>query len=90
VVVVDLILSALAILKGKPMLGVIGVFIPLASIVGALRLAAPNSPWARRRYPPDSRRMARSRERFERVAERRRRLITAIGGAPSQSGEGAS
>ncbi|HEY5262234.1 MAG TPA: hypothetical protein VIJ33_08990 [Solirubrobacteraceae bacterium] len=84
VVVVDLIFSALAILKGKPMLGVIGVFVPVTSIVGAIRLAAPNSPWARWRYSPDSHRMARSQRRFERVRERRRRLINAIGGAPSQ------
>ncbi len=84
VVVIDLVFSALAILKGKPLLGVIGVFIPLTSIVGALRLAAPSSPWARWRYPPDGHRMARSLARFARVRERRRRLMNAIGGAPSQ------
>jgi hypothetical protein len=84
VILIDLAFSALAILKGKPMLGLIGVFIPPASVVGAVRLAAPTSPWARRRYPPDGHRMARSQARFERVRERRRRLINAIGGAPSQ------
>jgi hypothetical protein len=90
VILVDLTFSALAILKGKPMLGLIGVFIPLASIAGAARLAAPSSPWARWRYPPDGRRMARSRVRFQRVQERRRRLINAIGGAPSQPADGGS
>jgi hypothetical protein len=90
VVAIDLIFSSLAILKGKPMLGVIGVFIPFTSIVGAIRLAAPNSPWARWRYPPDSHRMARSQKRFKRVRERRRRMMNAIGGAPSQPTEGAS
>ncbi len=90
VILVDLTFSSLAILKGKPMLGLIGVFIPLASIAGVVRLAAPSSPWARWRYPPDGRRMARSRARFARVRERRRRLINAIGGAPSQPADGGS
>lgn len=90
VVIVDLVFSALAILKGKPMLGVIGVFVPVTSIVGAIRLAAPNSPWARWRYPPDGHRMARSQKRFKRVRERRRRMMNAIGGAPSKPAEGGS
>ncbi len=84
VIVVDLILSSLAILKGKPMLGLMGVFVPLFSIVGAVRLAAPSSPWARRRYPPDGHRMTRSRARYKRVRKRRRRFMNAIGGAPNR------
>jgi hypothetical protein len=83
-ILVDLAFATLAILKGKPMLGLIGVFVPLASIVGAARLAEPSSPWARRRYPPAGHRMARSQARFKRVRERRRWLMNAIGGAPSQ------
>lgn len=82
-ILTDLLLSALAILKGKPMLGLIGVFVPPISLLGAIRLAAPSSPWARRRYPPDGVKMAESRARFERVRSRRRRLSNAIGGAPS-------
>lgn len=88
VVVIDLAFSAIAILKGKPMLGLIGVFIPLASIAGTLRLAAPSSPWARRRYSPDGHRMARSQARFKRVRARRRWLMNAIGGAPSRQADG--
>lgn len=83
VVAIDVLLCALTILKGKPMLGLIGVFIPPASLLGSIRLAAPTSPWARRRYPVDGRKMARSRARFERVRGRRRRVLNAIGGAPS-------
>jgi hypothetical protein len=83
VVFVDVLLCALAILKGKPILGMVGVFIPFASLAGAIRLAAPTSAWARRRYPPQSGKLERSRARFERVRERRRRLLDAIGGAPS-------
>jgi len=83
VVAIDVLLCVLTILKGKPMLGLIGVFIPPASLLGSIRLAAPTSPWARRRYPADGRKMARSRARFERVRSRRRRVLNAIGGAPS-------
>jgi hypothetical protein len=83
-VAISLLLSVLAILKGKPLLGLLGLFVPVFSMVGAVRLAAPDSPWARRRYPPGGHRMARSRARFTRIRERRRRLLDAIGGAPSE------
>jgi hypothetical protein len=82
-VAVDILLCTLAILKGKPLLGLTGVFIPFASLVGVIRLASPSSPWARRRYPSDGPKMARSRARFERIRARRRRALDAIGGAPS-------
>jgi hypothetical protein len=83
-VVINVLLCALAILKGKPILGLTGVFFPPASIVGAIRLATPTSPWARRRYSPSGKKMARSRARFQRVHKRRRRALDAIGGAPSR------
>jgi hypothetical protein len=82
-ILIDIALAALAILKGKPLLGLIGVFFPPASLVGGIRLAAPGSPWARRRYPPDGAKMDRSRARFARVQKRRRWLSDAIGGTPS-------
>jgi hypothetical protein len=83
-VLIDILLSAIAILKGKPILGLVGVFFPLASLVGAVRLAAPSSPWARRRYRPDGVKMAEARVRFARVHRRRQWLSNAIGGAPSE------
>jgi hypothetical protein len=82
-VLIDIVLAALAILKGKPLLGLLGVFIPFFSLVGAIRLASPTSAWARRRYPPDGRKMSSARERWERLRKRRRWLGDAIGGAPS-------
>ena len=82
-ILIDIVLSALAILKGKPLLGLIGVFFPPASLAGAIRLAAPGSPWARRRYRPDSSKLEKSRARFARVQKRRRWLSDAIGGTPS-------
>jgi hypothetical protein len=77
-------LATLAILKGKRLLGLVGIFIPVFSLVGAVRLAAPESPWARRFYDPDGHKMARSRTRFERIRRRRRRMRDAVAGAPEQ------
>lgn len=82
-VAIDVLLAAFAIFKGKPLLGLIGVFIPFFSLVGAIRLASPNSPWARRRYSPEGKKMMRSRERWDRLRKRRQRLGDAIGGTPS-------
>jgi hypothetical protein len=82
-ILIDIALSALAILKGKPLLGLVGVFFPPASLIGAIRLASPSSPWARRRYSPDGKKMGRSQARFARVQKRRTWLSDAIGGSPS-------
>jgi hypothetical protein len=83
-VAIDVALCVLAILKGKPLLGLTGVFVPFLSLIGALRLASPSSPWARRRYAPDSKKMTHSKQRYERIYSRRRRLRDAIAGAPSE------
>jgi hypothetical protein len=83
VVLIDIALSTLAILKGKPLLGLVGIFVPPASLIGSIRLASPSSPWARRRYAAGGRKMRASQRRFARLRERRRRLGNAIGGAPS-------
>jgi hypothetical protein len=82
-VLIDIGLAALAILKGKPLLGLLGVFVPFFSLAATLRLASPTSPWARRRYAADGSKMARCRERFARVRRRRTWLSDAIGGTPS-------
>ena len=85
-VFVVLALSTLAILKGRLFLGLIGIFIPLTSLAGACRLAAPRSLWARHFYGEGSK-LERSRARFARAGARRRRLADAISGAPSDIGE---
>ena len=82
-VLVALFFSTVAILKGKPILGLVGLFVPLFSIIGTARLATPSSPWARRRYDPEGTRMKRSRSRYERVQRRRLWARNAIAGAPS-------
>jgi hypothetical protein len=63
-ITVNLLLALVAILKGRTLLGMLGVFIPLVALIAALRLARPRSPWARRRYPPGSARLRRSERRF--------------------------
>jgi hypothetical protein len=81
-IVIDLLLAVVAILKGKPLLGLIGIFIPFVSLVGAVRLASPRSPWARRRYAPGGRKMARATARWAGIEARRRRLADTVAGAP--------
>jgi hypothetical protein len=83
VVLIDLSLCIVAILKGRPLLALIGVFIPFVSFGAAVRLAAPTSPWGRRRYRPDSRKLARATSRFARADARHRWLMDAIGGSPT-------
>jgi hypothetical protein len=78
----NLLFALVAILKGRPVLGVVGVFVPLLALVAALRLARPASPWARRRY--DEHRMARAHRRFP-AGRRTRwdRLVDLFAGAPT-------
>lgn len=78
-------ISAIAFLKGRFVLGIVGLHIPFVGVYTALRLATPDSPWARRRYGADK--LERSRERFapDRPAVRRRnRVLDLIGGKPSR------
>jgi len=56
-------------MKGKIWTGVFGLFIPLLAFVGAIRLARPNSPWARRRYTERPKKLAKSQKREARLDE---------------------
>jgi hypothetical protein len=72
-------------LKGRIVLGVIGLFIPAVGLMGAARLGRPMSPWARRRYRGE--RLARSQTRFaadSAAARWERRLGDLVAGAPSR------
>ncbi|OZM84315.1 hypothetical protein CFP66_03405 [Pseudonocardia sp. MH-G8] len=81
-VVVNLAFALVAILKGRPVLAVVGVFVPFLALVAALRLARPTSPWARRRY--DEHRMERARRRFPHGRRTRwDRLVDVFAGAPT-------
>jgi hypothetical protein len=82
----DAVLCIALILKGRPLIALIGAFVIPVSFVVALRLAAPTSPWARRRYKPGSAKLGRSEARFARMNARNRRLLDVIGGRPSVGG----
>ncbi|WP_343938357.1 hypothetical protein, partial [Pseudonocardia zijingensis] len=84
-VATNLVFALVAILKGRPVLGVVGVFVPFLALAAALRLARPNSPWARARY--DERRMERARRRFP-PGRRSRwdRLVDLFAGSPALPG----
>ena len=78
--------ALVCVLKGKIAFGLIGLFFPVVSIVGALRLAKPDSPWARRRYASRPTKMALAQRRYgvERQ-ERLDRMRDLIGGAHGSS-----
>jgi hypothetical protein len=85
VIAVNLLLCVICMLKGKVMTGIIGVFIGVVALVGAIRLAKPGSWWATHRYASRPRRAARAASRYdERYAERWNRLRDLVAGAPSQ------
>ena len=77
-------LAVICFLKGRVLLGVIGVFVPVVALVGAVRLAHPSSAWARWRYKGP--RLEEARARFDpsrRAGRWQRRLGDLIAGAPS-------
>jgi hypothetical protein len=85
---INVLLCIAAILKGRLLLGLLGVFVPLVSLVAVIRLAAPSSPWARWFYRPGSRKLSRSERRFARARTRHTRIMNLIGGAPTAAATG--
>ena len=81
---IDLVFALVAFLKGKPRLGAFGIFVPGIALVGAARLAKPESLWARRFYGPGKRQRSVQRAvHYERrYARIQHRIYDAIGGAP--------
>ncbi len=80
-VVVHLALAFVCILKGKLATGLVGIVVPVVAFVGAVRLAKPTSPWARRRYARRPHRLARAQARFgARYQARWERVRTLVGG----------
>ena len=82
-VLAALALSGIAIFKGKVVSGVTGMLVPLVSLVAAVRLANPGSPWARRRYAAGSRKLARATARYARHTRRYQRFQDRLAGAPT-------
>jgi hypothetical protein len=69
--------------KGKYILAVLSMILPLVGLVGSLRLAKPDSPWGRRFYAPDSRKRRRAERRYARYTGRYRRFQDRVAGAPT-------
>jgi hypothetical protein len=86
VLAIDGCLSLVCVLKGKYRSGLFGLFLPPVGFIGAVRLARPNSIWARRRYR--GKRLERATRRAADF-DRRWKPVQAdwedfIGGRPSQ------
>ncbi|WP_153507175.1 hypothetical protein [Streptomyces alkaliterrae] len=86
VVLANFLLVVIACTKGKFVLGVVGAVFPLLAWVAALRLARPDSVWARRFYREGSRRRQRATARAARHDARwgrwSRTAQNALAGAP--------
>ncbi|WP_018333722.1 hypothetical protein [Actinomycetospora chiangmaiensis] len=84
-VVLTVLFSVVAALKGKPGSAIIGVVLPVVAVVAAVRLARPRSVWARRRYREGSSKDVRARARFpEGRRTRWDALVDVLGGVPRE------
>jgi hypothetical protein len=81
---VVIVLSVLALLKGKYVLGIAGLLAPPLSLIGAIRLAKPGTPWARWFYKEGGRKIRRARARATHHGARLRLWQDRIGGAPDK------
>ena len=66
-VFINVCFAVVCLFKGKLWTGFFGVFIPIVAWVGAVRLARPGSPWARRRYTRKPKKLARAQRREDKV-----------------------
>lgn len=80
---IDLTLVAVCMFKGKVATGLVGMFVAPVALVGAIRLAKPESPWAHHRYARHPRKQAEASARHAKRQALRDRLRNLIGGAPS-------
>lgn len=69
----------LCLLKGKIVTGLVGFFVPILGLIGAIRLAKPESFWAKRWY--DEQKLAKATERNAAFDARREALRDRFGGA---------
>jgi hypothetical protein len=89
-VILDLAIMCVGLAKGKIILALTGFFIPIPiGLIAAIRLAKPNSRWARWRYKNKPRKLEKARIRHAKWERRRTRFEDAIAGAPDQTSSGA-
>lgn len=85
-IAINFLFALVALGKGKARIAVFGVIVPLVALVGAVRLARPGSPWARRFYGRRPRARAKAALRAyrhdRRWARRSRAVQDWIGGKP--------
>jgi uncharacterized membrane protein len=84
IVIGNLLLVAVVLLKGKLTTAVLAAFIPTLALIGAIRLARPGSPWAKRRYDDVPKKLEKCAAREHKWQRRRLRLLDLVGGAPSK------
>ncbi|WEH42200.1 hypothetical protein OG233_23230 [Streptomyces sp. NBC_01218] len=86
--VVNFLFVLIALFKGKARMAVVGALVPFVAVIGALRLARPGSPWAKRfygrRHRARARAVLRAYHHDVRWAGPRRRFQDLIGGAPDR------
>ncbi|WP_432055284.1 hypothetical protein [Streptomyces sp. bgisy022] len=85
-VTANFLFSLIALSKGKARIAVLGVVVPLIALVGAIRLARPGSPWAkrfyRRRHRARAKAVLRAYHHDRRWSGPRRAVQDWIGGRP--------
>jgi hypothetical protein len=75
----NLAMTLICLLKGKVWLGLLGIYVTVFGLIGAVRLARPRSPWARARYKADGRKLAKAAARESRYAARLSGVMTWLG-----------
>lgn len=87
-VLVNFLFALIALAKGKARIAIFGVIVPFIALFGAIRLARPASPWAKRFYRSRPRARAKSQLRAfhhdRRWAGPSRKVQDWIGGAPDE------
>jgi len=82
-IVTYVVFTAICLAKGKILTSLGGLFIPAVVLYGAVRLARPNSPWARFWYGRNSKKRERALVRYDRTgvrARRRQKLLEILSG----------
>ncbi|MEU1086520.1 hypothetical protein ABZ401_06735 [Streptomyces sp. NPDC005892] len=86
--VVNFLFVLVTLFKGKARMAVVGALVPFVAVIGALRLARPGSPWAKRfygrRHRARARAVLRAYHHDVRWAGPRRKFQDLIGGAPDR------
>jgi hypothetical protein len=83
----NLFFTIICLLKGKIWCGLLGVYVTLFALAGAIRLARPGSPWARTRYAPHSKKLIKATARaarYRRPAAMLSWVQDAIAGRPDR------